>query len=151
MSTERVLVHKNVAKEFIIAFKKSVNEIYGPLGPPHVLASSLGVLRNRCLISEAVEKGATVILGNAMAKESSDTRLRPIVLGNVKKNMDLYYDESFGPIVSLFVFDSEDEAVELANDSEYGLVGAVFTENLATGLRIAHQYEAGWVTLISPC
>lgn len=143
MSTERIVVHKDVAEEFITAFKKSVNQMYGPSGPSPVLASSFGVLKDRSLISEAVEKGATVVLGDAEALESSDTRLRPIVLANVNKSMGLYYDESFGPIVSIFVVGSEDEAVELANDSEYGLVGAVFTENLATGLRIAQKYEAG--------
>jgi acyl-CoA reductase-like NAD-dependent aldehyde dehydrogenase len=143
MSTERIVVHKDVAEAFIIAFKKSVNKIYPPSGPSPVLASSLGVLKNKRLISDAIRKGATVILGDSEANEPSDTSLRPIILGGIEKDMELYYEESFGPTVSIFVVDSEEKAIELANDSEYGLVGAVFTENLATGLRIAQKYEAG--------
>jgi acyl-CoA reductase-like NAD-dependent aldehyde dehydrogenase len=137
------VVHKDVAEAFITALKKSVNQIYGPSGPSRVLISSMGVSKNKALISDAVRKGATVILGDAKAKESSDTRIRPIILGGIKKDMDLYYEESFGPTVSVFVVDSEDEAVELANEGEYGHAGAVFTENLATGLRIAQKYETG--------
>ena len=57
--------------------------------------------------------------------------------------MDLYYTESFGPSVSLIEFETEEEAIQIANDTEYGLSGAVFTENLGRGLRIAKQIETG--------
>ncbi|KAH8805278.1 Aldehyde/histidinol dehydrogenase [Xylogone sp. PMI_703] len=149
MSTERVVVHKDVAEAFIQEFKKATNRIYGPSSPTPVLVSSAGVSKNKRLISDAMNKGATVILGSPEAKESLDTHLRPTILCGVKNDMDLYYEESFGPTVSVFVVNSEEEALELANDTEYGLVGAVFTENLATGLRIAEKYEAGAIHINS--
>ena len=57
--------------------------------------------------------------------------------------MDLYHEESFGPMVSLITVQSEEEAVELANDTEYGLSASVFTRDLARGLRIAKLIESG--------
>jgi acyl-CoA reductase-like NAD-dependent aldehyde dehydrogenase len=57
--------------------------------------------------------------------------------------MDLYYNESFGPTVSLFVVDNEEEAIRVANDTEYGLTSAVFTKNLFRGLRVADQIQSG--------
>jgi acyl-CoA reductase-like NAD-dependent aldehyde dehydrogenase len=71
--------------------------------------------------------------------------MRPIVVGGVNKDMELYYTESFGPSVSVISVESEEEAVAIANDTEYGLSSAVFTENLARGLRIARQIESGAV------
>lgn len=71
--------------------------------------------------------------------------MRPIILSDVTRDMDIYYTESFGPSVSLLTYSTEAEAVEIANDTEYGLAAAVFTENLTTGLRIAKQIESGAV------
>jgi len=69
--------------------------------------------------------------------------MRPIVLEGITKDMDLYYTESFGPSVSLLTFSTEEEALEIANDTEYGLASAIFTRDLFTGLRMAKQLEAG--------
>ena len=63
----------------------------------------------------------------------------------VTKEMDIYRTESFGPTVSIITVESEEEAVEIANDTEYGLSSAVFTEDLAAGLRVARQIETGYV------
>ena len=71
--------------------------------------------------------------------------MRPIVVEGVTKEMDLYHIESFGPTTSVIVVDSEEEAVKIANDTEYGLSSAVYTENLGAGLRIAKQIETGYV------
>ena len=145
MSTERIVVHRDVAEGFVTAFKKAINQFYSPGGPSPVLVSATGVSKSKDLVCDAVKKGADVILGNVDvdAHESSGTRMRPVVLGGVNKDMEIHYTESFGPTVVVYVVDGEDQAVELANDSDYGLAGAVFTENLATGLRIAHKYETG--------
>jgi acyl-CoA reductase-like NAD-dependent aldehyde dehydrogenase len=143
MSTERILVHKDVAEQFVEAFKKSVEKFYGSSGPSPILISAFGASKTRALVTDAVGKGAEVIYGDANAEEFTETRMRPVILGKITKEMDLYYTESFGPTVALYVFDNEEEAITLANDTEYGLSGAIFTENLATALRIARQYETG--------
>ena len=143
MATERVIVHSSIAAEFSERFKTATTTFFGGDNPAPVLVTSAGVKKNHKLVADALEKGAKVVAGDINAKESSETRMRPIIVEGVKKDMDLYYGESFGPTVSLFVVESEAEAIELANDTEYGLSCAVFTENLSAGFRVAKQIESG--------
>ena len=145
MSTERILVHSSIAADFSHAFKAATEAIFGANTPAPILVSSAGVKKNHKLVSQALDKGAKLLTGDPNAQESSDTRMRPIVVEKVTKDMDLYYTESFGPSVSIFTVESEEEAIELANDTEYGLTCAVFTENLGAGLRVAKQIESGAV------
>jgi hypothetical protein len=72
-----------------------------------------------------------------------------VIVDGVTNNMEIFYTESFGPCVSIVEFESEEEAVLLANDTEYGLSGAVFTQDLARGFRVARQIESGYVHLFS--
>jgi len=67
------------------------------------------------------------------------------VVKGTKKGMDLFYTESFGPTVSIMTVSSEEEALELANDTEYGLSAAVFTRDMLRGLRMARGIESGAV------
>lgn len=143
MSTERIIVHSSIASPFATALKIATDKLYPSSSPAQVLISPLGTAKNQKLVKQAVSKGAKVLIGDLDAKESSNTRMRPIVVEGVKKDMDLYHQESFGPSVSLIVVESEEEAIEVANDTEYGLSAAVFTKNLATGLRVAKQIESG--------
>ena len=143
MSTERILVHSKVAAAFKEELNGTIDAVFSPKGDSPVLITPVGVKKNHKLVSQAVEKGAKITHGDINAKESSETRLRPIVVEGVKKDMDLYYTESFGPTVSLIEVGSEEEAIALANDTEYGLSAAVFTESLQTGLRVAKQLESG--------
>ncbi|KAH7406467.1 aldehyde dehydrogenase domain-containing protein [Phaeosphaeria sp. MPI-PUGE-AT-0046c] len=145
MSSERILVHKNIKPQFLEAFKGAVEGIFGGDKPAPVLVNAVGVERNKRLISQAVEAGAKVIYGDHTQDERHNTHMRPIVVDGVKKDMDLFYTESFGPSVSVIEISNDEEAVEIANDTDYGLSGAIFTENLARGLRIAKQIEAGAV------
>jgi len=150
MSSERILVHRDIKPQFIEAFKGAAEGIFGGDKPAPVLVAAPGVEKNKRLIADAVKNGAKVVHGDPEqeehhpdTKETATTRLRPIIVDGVNKNMDLYYTESFGPSVSIIEISSEEEAIEIANDTEYGLSSAVFTENLARGLRIAKQIESG--------
>ena len=151
MSTERILVHKDIKPEFVQAFTSAVENIFGASEAP-VLINAAGAQKNKDLVSKAVKQGANVLYGDyekqelhPETKEESNTRLRPIIVDGVSKDMDLYYAESFGPSVSLIEISSDEEAIQIANDTEYGLSGAIFTENLARGIRIAKQIESGYV------
>ena len=144
MSTERILVHSSIAEKFREALKTAVEKIYGKDSPALVLVNAPPVQKNKKLVEQALSKGARILTGDLNAKEHSDTRMRPIIVDGVTKDMDMYQTESFGPTTSLIVVDSEEEAVEIANDTEYGLSSAVFTEDLAAGLRIAKQIETGY-------
>ncbi|KAF2201003.1 aldehyde dehydrogenase [Delitschia confertaspora ATCC 74209] len=157
MSTERILVHKSIKDDFIKAFRGAVEGIFGGSDKPAPVAvMEASIARNKHLISDAVSKGAEILHGNheldelhPETKEVSRTRMRPIIVGGVNKDMEIYHTESFGPSVSVIEIESEEQAIEIANDTEYGLTGAVFTENLARGLRIARQIESGAIHINS--
>jgi acyl-CoA reductase-like NAD-dependent aldehyde dehydrogenase len=88
-------------------------------------------------------------VGDIKAKEQSAYRIRPVIVSDVKKEMDIFYTESFGPTVSLIAVDSDEEAIEIANDTDYGLSGAVFTESLGRGLKIAKEIDSGAIHINS--
>lgn len=143
MATERILVHSSIIQPFSAALKAAIEHIYPSNGPGPILVIPTIVKKNKELIDQAVSRGAKLLVGDLNIKETSQTRMRPVVLENVDKDMDIYREESFGPSVSLFTIESEEEAVAIANDTEYGLSAAVFTRDLATGLRVARQIESG--------
>ncbi len=144
MSTERVIVERAVADEFAAKLAKRVAAL--PTGNPQegefVLGSVVGlptVERVKHLVADAVSQGAKVLCGG----DSTGTIMPGIVVDHVTPSMTLFREESFGPQVSITRVDSADEAVRLANDSEYGLSAAVFTRDLARGIEIARRIESG--------
>lgn len=150
MSTERIIVQSSVFAPFISALKQSTADFLpdSSMAPIMIQASSLEKTRN--LVADALSKGAETIYGNLDDKEEvHGHRLRPIIISLVTKDMSIYDTETFGPVVCIFKVDSEDQAVELANDTEYGLSGSIFTENLGRGLRIAKRVASGCVSILS--
>lgn len=150
MSTERIIVHSSIVTPFSTALKSAIEKLYSSPAPAPILVTSAGVHKNKKLVNQALSKGAKIVAGDVNATEDSETRMRPIVVEGITKDMDLFYEESFGPTVSLMVVESEEEAIELANDTEYGLSSAVFTKDLASGLRVAKQIESGYVYISHP-
>lgn len=149
MATERILVNRKVLEPFAQALKAASEKIYAPDADAPVLIAQAGVKKNHSLISDAVAKGAKVIHGDVDTHETSAHRIRPVIVSDVKKEMDIFYTESFGPSVSLIAVDSDEEAIEIANDTDYGLSGAVFTESLGRGLKIARSVDSGAVHINS--
>ena len=149
MSTERILVHKNVRAEFETKFKGAIDAIFGGENDAPVLIHAPSVEKNKKLMKDAVAKGAKVVYGDFEAEESTKTRMRPVVISGVSEDMDIYQTESFGPTVALYEIETEEEALRIANDTEYGLTSAVFTEDLRRGLRFAKEIETGAVHINS--
>ncbi|OLN82880.1 Vanillin dehydrogenase [Colletotrichum chlorophyti] len=145
MSTERIIVHKKVSEQFQAKLSASIEKVFPGGSDAPVLINSVAVDKNKKLIKDALSKGATVVAGSVEAEEASKTRLRPIVIKNINTDMEIYKTESFGPSVSLFEVETEEEALDIANDTEYGLTSAVFTEDLRRGLRFAREIESGAV------
>ena len=148
MATERVIVHSSVARDFTAAFKESTNNLYGPNGRSPMFVTAAGAAKTKALVKSALANGAEVILGDPKESQQLDltsTTMRPIILANVQKGTEMFEKESFGPAVALYTFETEEEALAIANDTEYGLSGAVFTRDLGAGLRIAKGYETGAV------
>jgi len=149
MSTERILVNRKVIEPFAQALKGASEKIYAPHADAPVLVAKAGVDKNHKLVSDAVSKGAKLVHGDVSTHEESAYRIRPVIISDVKKEMDIFYTESFGPSVSLIAVESDEEAIEIANDTEYGLSGAVFTENLGRGLKIAREIDSGAIHINS--
>jgi acyl-CoA reductase-like NAD-dependent aldehyde dehydrogenase len=151
MSTERAIVHEKVADEFAAKLAKRVAAL--PSGDPRqgefVLASVVGkptVERVQHLVGDAVKSGAKVLVGG----EASGTIMKGIVVDHVTPAMTLWREESFGPQVSITRVKSADEAVALANDTEYGLSAAIFTRDIARGIELAKRIDTGICHINSP-
>jgi vanillin dehydrogenase len=144
MSTERVIVDEKVADEFAAKLAARVAAL--PSGDPRkgefVLGAVVGkatVDRVLKLVQEAAAKGAKVLCGG----ESDGTIMKGVVVDRVTPDMALFREESFGPQVSITRVKSADEAVKLANDTEYGLSAALFTRDIARGIELAKRIESG--------
>jgi acyl-CoA reductase-like NAD-dependent aldehyde dehydrogenase len=151
MSTERVIVERGVADAFAEKLARRVAAL--PVGNPNegefVIGSVVGpatVDRIKRLVADAAKQGAKVLVGG----EAEGTIMRGIVVDHVTPSMALFREESFGPQVSITRVDSVDEAVRLANDTEYGLAAAVFTRDIARGLEVARRIESGICHINSP-
>ena len=144
MSTERIIVVDAVAEAFAEKFAAKAASISA--GDPREGTTPLGavvaqrtVSRVNSLIDDATAKGATVIAGG-----KADSVVMPAtVVDGVTATMDLYRDESFGPIVAIIRARDAEHAVALANDSQYGLSAAVFTRDIVRGLAIARRIQSG--------
>lgn len=149
MATERILVNRKIIDKFAEALKSATEKIYPPSDNAPLLVAQATVDKNHKLLNDAASKGAKVLYGDVNASENSTYRIRPVIVSNVKKEMDIFYTESFGPTVSLIAVDSDEEAIEIANDTQYGLSGAVFTDNLGRGLKIAKEIDSGAIHINS--
>ncbi|CAK3762886.1 Vanillin dehydrogenase [Lecanosticta acicola] len=149
MATERVLVNKNIIQQFGEELKAATEAVYSPNNDAPVLVAKATVEKNQRLHSDALQKGARIIYGDTASASPDTYRIRPVIISDVTKDMEIFYTESFGPTVSLIPVESDEEAIDLANDTEYGLSGAIFTESLGRGLKIARAIEAGAVHINS--
>ena len=144
MSTERIIVVDSVADGFVEKFAAKVATM--PVGDPREGKTPLGAVVDqktvdhvRALIADAVGAGAVQVVGG-----DSDGVLMPAhVIDKVTPDMKLFRDESFGPVVGVIRARDEGHAIELANDTDYGLSAAVFTRDTARGLRVARRITSG--------
>jgi benzaldehyde dehydrogenase (NAD) len=144
MSTERIIVVDAVAAEFVKRFAVKAKSLQ--TGDPREGKTPLGAVVDQktvqhvnSLIDDATAKGATIIAGS-----KADHVLMPAtVVDGVTQSMNIYRDESFGPVVGIIRAKDEADAIRIANDSEYGLSAAVFTRDTARGLRVARQIRSG--------
>ncbi|KEF53097.1 uncharacterized protein A1O9_11005 [Exophiala aquamarina CBS 119918] len=135
-STERVIVHSAVVEKFIpILTKCGVNF------PIPWAVSTTGAESTLRLVQDAVSKGAQVLYGEVKLLEPA--RLQPVVLKGLKPDMEIYDNESFGPVLAVFTVDTDEEAVELANSSQYGLSAGVYSKDIGRALQVANRIEAG--------
>lgn len=144
MSTERLIVDASVADEFVARLAAKVRTLRA--GVPGTEGCVLGAMigrdaaeRVRGMVDDAVAKGALLVSGG----EVDGTIMQPALLDHVTPAMQLYRDESFGPVVGVVRVHSVEEAVTVANDSEYGLSAAVFGRDVVRALAVARQIDSG--------
>lgn len=151
MSTERLIVTPGVAQEFITKLAAKVKTITGgdPAEGNTILGSVVNcAARDRLnrLISDAVNKGATLLSGNT----SDSVIFDAVLLDGVTSAMELYKEESFGPVLSIIHASDTDDAVRIANDTDYGLAAAVFSKDVNKAMAVARRIESGICHINSP-
>jgi acyl-CoA reductase-like NAD-dependent aldehyde dehydrogenase len=150
---ERLLVHRDVRDEFVGLLREKVQRVV--LGDPFDAATIMGPLNNAGVaekmdehVADALERGAELVHGGSRA-EGFPTSLnwQPTVLDGVPPDALVAQEETFGPVAPVVEIGSLDEAIALANGSPYGLLSAIFTRDLAQGLRYADSVRTGWVNI----
>lgn len=152
VSIERIIVQRPVAQAFIDAFVRRVQSL--SIGPAFDYTTDAGSLTlpaqletARRHVDDAVAKGATLLTGGTPLPHLGPLFFAPAVLTGVTPDMECHSNETFGPVVSISVVDSEAEAIVAANDSIYGLNAAVFTGSVRRGRRIASALQSGSVNI----
>ena len=153
IACSRVLVQESIFDEFVekLIAHTSAARLGDPLDP----ATEMGPMGCRAhfdkvmgYISLARDEGASVLLGGEASRQpglEAGYFIEPTILGNVTNDMRVAREEIFGPVMSCIKFSDEEEAIAIANDSNFGLGAGVWTENIRRAIRVSHRLEAGSV------
>ena len=144
-ASKRFLIHNSRKQEFINRMKEVINSL--KVGDPSQMDTDMGPLINinaakrvEEQVNSLVEKGATIICGG----KREDAYYYPTILDNVTRDMEVAKDmEIFGPVIPVIGFDKEEEAIEIANQSSYGLCGCVISKDYSRAMKIADKLECG--------
>ena len=139
----RVLVQRSIYDRFVEAVRSVVADIVPGenLGP---IITPAQFQRVQSYFKVAAEDGATLVHGGAVAG-TDGFYVQPTVYANVSNDMRIAREEVFGPVGVLIPFDTEDDAIRMANDSDYGLIGTVWSRDISRALRVADRIEAGQI------
>ena len=151
MSTERVVVDHRIADAFVDKFAARAQALKA--GNPRDERNALGTLINaqsgeklNSLLDDAVSKGARVAAGG----KAEGVVMQATVVDGVTRDMRLYSEESFGPVVAVMRVSGDEEAIRIANDSEYGLSSAVFSRDSARAMKVASRLQTGICHINAP-
>jgi acyl-CoA reductase-like NAD-dependent aldehyde dehydrogenase len=147
MSTERFVVDEKVADEFVAKFAARTKELISgdPMTDPNAIVGPMvrpeSGDRINGLIDDALTKGADILVGG----RADGASMAATIVDNVKPDMAIYDQETFGPITTVVRVSGVEEAVQVANDTEYGLAAAVFGRDTTRALQVANRIQAGHV------
>jgi acyl-CoA reductase-like NAD-dependent aldehyde dehydrogenase len=144
MSTERIVVDRHIADEFAAKLAARAGAL--KVGDPSDPSTQIGPLINAAaldrvteLVEDAVDKGAQLLTGG----EADGLVYRPTVVRGVTSDMRIYREESFGPSVSIIEVDGAEEAIRVANDTEYGLSASIFSRDVERAEQLARRIQSG--------
>jgi succinate-semialdehyde dehydrogenase/glutarate-semialdehyde dehydrogenase len=148
-SANRLYVQKGVTKAFTEKLVKAVQVLKA--GPGLDSATTQGPLVNKSAVDkvkehveDAISKGAKLEIGG-QSSQTTGFFYDPTVLSGVTPGMIVSREETFGPLAPIFEFETEKEVLQLANDSEFGLAGYFFSQDISRAMRVAHKMEVGMV------
>jgi succinate-semialdehyde dehydrogenase/glutarate-semialdehyde dehydrogenase len=147
IAAKRFIVRKEIAEEFTQAFLDGLRKL--KIGDPMDKETNMGPLARKDLrdtldkqIKESVKAGAKVLIGGEPV-QGKGYYYQPTVITDIPRNSPAYWQELFGPAASLFVVESDEEALRIANDTTFGLGSSVWTKDIARAKKLAAQIEAG--------
>jgi acyl-CoA reductase-like NAD-dependent aldehyde dehydrogenase len=150
LSVERCYVHRSLYEKFLHACVEKTNKLRVGRGLDHdtdvgpmIHQRQLQIVESH--VQDAVARGARLLAGGSRSPELGKNFYKPTVLADVTHEMRIMRGETFGPVLPVMAFDSDEEAVRLANDSEFGLAASVWTRDSARGERLARRIQAGTV------
>ncbi len=158
-AAKRFIVHEKVAEQFLTKYTEAFRAI--TIGDPLDENTRLGPLSSKEAletltkqVEEAVKNGATLHYGGKPVQREGSF-FEPTILTNITRDNPAYFEEFFGPVAQVYVVKNDDEAVKLANDSHYGLGGAVFSKDIDRAKKMASRIETGmvwinWLTDTAP-
>ena len=153
VAANRFFVHENIYNDFLASYVKRVKKLKlgfgkeskGDMGP---LVNRQGQERMIEIVEDAIAKGAKIETGGKIPESfEKGYWFEPTVLSNVNSDMLVYQQETFGPIAPIFKFNTEEEVLTLANDTEYGLASYLFTEDVDRQTRFANKLQFGEVQI----
>jgi succinate-semialdehyde dehydrogenase/glutarate-semialdehyde dehydrogenase len=148
-AANRFIVHESLAPQFGQRLTAALAEMHvGPGIDPGVQVGPLvdadAVAKVSAMVDDAVHRGATVLTGGTTLRDQGYF-YAPTVLSNVPVDAQVFTEEIFGPVAPIYSFDSDEEGIAMANNTEYGLVAYAYTENLSTAITVAEHLETGMV------
>ncbi len=145
---ERVYVHESIAKEFVKRVTVAMKQT--KVGDPSETGMEMGPLVNKAqldrvetAVNQAVKDGAELVLGGERGEFRSGYYYQPTVLTNCRQETDIMRKEIFGPVLPIATFTDLDQAIDMANDCEYGLTSSIFTRNLDAAMRACNELKFG--------
>ncbi len=154
VAAKRFILADAIADSFLEKFQAALASLKpgDPMDPATTLAplsTEAALIQLLAQVKGAVAKGAKVLLGGNRI-DRAGSFMQPTILTNIKPGNPAYREEFFGPVALIFRVKNEDEAVALANDSDFGLGGSVFTKNVGLGQRVASRIDTGMVFINHP-
>lgn len=151
VASKRFFVGKNIAKDFIELFIKKASQL--KIGDPTLMETDIGPISSKegfetisGIVEDAKDKGAEILLGGSKI-EGDGFFYKPTILTNVKPDMRIANEETFGPVAPITIVENESEAVKLANESEFGLGASIWTKDLAKADKMSRRIESGIVSV----